>query len=548
MDRTRPVCCLCAAFSCLALAAQEPPRWESLAQERFRQFDKDADGKITREESGNARWFDTLDANRDGLVTLEEAKPAAAIGAARAKRGGAAGGAGDPSGPVLAYRKDSPGPVPLSDSKAFTDLQFVRDWIPGTKDRNGKLMTGTECNYIVAHAGRLYAAVSLWNHDPAAPNPGPGVLVKPSADAPWEVDVPFHPRNVRVPVLASLTFGTDVAGKRLDPPVTLLVSGSGSFEHPGQITVQVRDDDKGVWMPSFVASSQGARSFEVRHLFVHRDRVTGADRVIAALTSGSVFGGGYDPAAPGRIRWSEEPELAGRLARIMSVGRANGDAYLAVDITPDQPKNGGLFRRVDGPQPRWEWLGEWGQRVQHRGVAWVRGLTAIPDPANPGKEWLLCSREVDGVIEIIDPQRNHEPRVEFDLRKHFGGLVGARDGQRFTTLFAYNEMTPAVHPDTGERALLIGGGIMPGLPGDDARAKGAWYLVRHADGRYGTGQIFDPSVVPSALGGLRSVRTICVSPFPEDAGRVLYFGGFDAAQGPHRDTAWIYKGTLKEKP
>jgi hypothetical protein len=223
-----------------------------------------------------------------------------------------------------------------------------------------------------------------------------------------------------------------------------------------------------------------------------------------------------------------------------------------VDITPDQPKNGGLFRRVDGPKPSWEWIGEWGHRIQSRGVAWIRGLTAIPDPQRPGKELLLCSREVDGVIEVINPQRNHEARVEFDLRKHFGGLVGARDGQLFTTLFAYNEMTPAVHPDTGERVLLIAGGIMPGLQGADARAKGAWYLVRHSGGRYGTGQVFDPAVVPHAVGGLRGARTVCVSPFPEDKGRVFYFGGFDAAQGPHRDTAWIYRALLpqvgKEKP
>ena len=60
----------------------------------------------------------------------------------------------------------------------------------------------------------------------------------------------------------------------------------------------------------------------------------------------------------------------------------------------------------------------------------------------------------------------------------------------------------------------------------------------------GTGQILDPAVVPSAVGGLRSARTVCVSPFPEDKGRIFYFGGLDAAQGPHRDTAWIYKGVL----
>jgi len=514
--------------------------------EWFHRMDRNKDGKLSEDEVRSPR-FKEFDANGDGFVTEEEFRAhagRAASGQGTKRRSSGSTAISDELMQALTYHKDSPGPVPLSDSRAFTDLQFMRDWIPGTKDCNGKLMTGTECNYIVAHGGRMYAAVSLWNHDKAAPNPGPGVLVKKSAAAPWEVDVQFHPRNVRVPVLASLTFATDVAGKRLEPPVRLLMSGSGSFEHPGQLTVQVRDDARGTWMPSFVASSQGVRSFEVRHLFVHRDRVTGVDRVIAALTSGSVFSGGYDPAAPGLIRWSARPELTDRQGRIMSVGEANGVAYLAVDITPNAPKNGGLFRRVDGPEPRWEWIGEWGQRVQHRGVAWIRGLTAISDPEHPSNELILCSRETDGVIEIINPQRNHERRVEFDIRKHFGGLVGAQDGQRFTTLFAYNEMTPAVHPDTGARVLLIAGGIMPGLTGNDARAKCAWYLVRHADGPYGTGQIFDPAVVPTAVGGLRSARTVCISPFPEDKGRVLYFGGFDAAQGPHRDTAWIYKGTL----
>ena len=330
---------------------------------RFRQFDKNGDGKITREESANARWFDTLDLNRDGLITLEETKAAAAIGAARAKRGGTAGGVSDELQQVLAYRQDSPGPVPLSDSKAFTDLRFTRDWIPGTKDRNGRLMTGTECNYIVAHGGRLYAAVSVWNHDPAAPNPGPGVLVKKSADSPWEVDVQFHPRNVRVPVLASLTFGTDVAGKRLDPPVKLLVSGSGSFEHPGQVTVQVRDDAKGIWMPSFVASSQGVRSFEVRHLSVHRDRVTETDRVIAALTSGSVFSGGYDAGAPAAFVGTQSRSFPGvwrascrAAAQRRRLPRRGHHAGRAEERRPVSPRGRsaatlGVARRVGPPRP-----------------------------------------------------------------------------------------------------------------------------------------------------------------------------------------------------
>jgi len=524
-------------------AASFPCFAQQRGSNRYQQFDTNADGKVTREESSNAPWFDTLDRNRDGVITREEAAEAARSKPRPAGRGN--------SVDALAFDPYNPHPMPLSESKAFTDLQFTRDLVFDTKDRHGKLMTGTECNYLVAHGGRLYAAVSVWNHDPAAPNPGPGVLVKRSAAAPWEVDVQFHPRNVRVPVLASLTFTTDSVGKPLDPPVNLLMSGSGSFEYPGQFTVQVRDDAKEIWKASIIAPSQGVRSFELRQLSVHRDRVTGVDRVIAALTGGSVFSGAYDPAAPGLIRWNHEPELTDRQGRIMSGGEANGVAYLAVDITPDAPKNGGLFRRVDGLQPRWEWIGEWGERVQHRGVAWIRGLTAIPDPANPGKELLLCSREVDGVIEIIDPQRNHEARVEFDLRKHFGALVNARPGQRVTTIFAYNEMTPAKHPTTGERVHLISGGVMPDIRGDDARSKGAWCLIRHADGRYASLRVFDPAFIPTGHGGLRCVRTICSSPFPEEKDRVLYFGGYDGGDlgtgMKHHNTAWIYKGTMNGK-
>jgi hypothetical protein len=42
---------------------------------------------------------------------------------------------------------------------------------------------------------------------------------------------------------------------------------------------------------------------------------------------------------------------------------------------------------------------------------------------------------------------------------------------------------------------------------------------------------------------LDATRRICVSPFAEDHGRVLYFAGYD---GPFADnlSAWIYRGTL----
>ena len=144
-----PIAALTLAVSVLAIVPAALAQ-TSAVPDRFRQFDRNGDGKVTREESGNAPWFDTLDANRDGVITREEA-----VEAARSRpRPGGGGGSAD----ALAYDPGSTRPMPLSESKAFTELRFTRDLVFGTKDRHGKLMTGTECNYLVAHGGRLYAA------------------------------------------------------------------------------------------------------------------------------------------------------------------------------------------------------------------------------------------------------------------------------------------------------------------------------------------------------------------------------------------------------
>jgi hypothetical protein len=81
----------------------------------------------------------------------------------------------------------------------------------------------------------------------------------------------------------------------------------------------------------------------------------------------------------------------------------------------------------------------------------------------------------------------------------------------------------------------------------------AWYLVRYGPAEYGLGRVFDPAhPIPNReSGGLRATRTIRPSPFPEEAGRVWYFAGFDAFGGPsHLNTAWIYRGELpgREEP
>ena len=75
---------------------------------------------------------------------------------------------------------------------------------------------------------------------------------------------------------------------------------------------------------------------------------------------------------------------------------------------------------------------------------------------------------------------------------------------------------------------------MPGLTGNDARAVGR--VVSGATPMAATAPAakLRSRVVPTAAGGRVSARTVCVSPFPEDTNRVLYFGGFAAQAAPTR--------------
>jgi len=60
-------------IACLTLSAQEtqPARGGGLA-ERFKQFDRNGDGKVSREEGGSLPFFDAADKNKDGFLTTEE--------------------------------------------------------------------------------------------------------------------------------------------------------------------------------------------------------------------------------------------------------------------------------------------------------------------------------------------------------------------------------------------------------------------------------------------------------------------------------------------
>lgn len=507
---------------------------QTAAPDRFQQYDKNSDGKLSAAELRNANLFKRLDKDGDGFVTREEA--ATVLGMR---------GATEPN--------PKPKPVaptaPTAPKHESVELDFTRDLAIGAADANGVMITGTECNAIVAHGGKLFVVIGQWNRDPSAgANPGPLILVKESPEAAWKVDGAFAPGGTRLASLVSVRLTTDAKGAALPEPVELLIAGGSSALAESALPLFIRNDGTGKWerseLPGGIAGTDGKVGREVRLVFAHKDSVTGVHHLFACPSHGHVWRGGYDPTVPGRIAWSPTPELEGRAGRLLAAAKWNGAAHVTVEIAPDQPRNGGLFRRVDGPQPRWEWLYEW--KWSHPSSKMsipqygMRGLTAVLD-ASGG--FLLGAREHPGMIDRISSANPPEVTTDLEVRRFLETQWSLAPGSYTgTTLLAYNDM-PLITPPGGRAAAhWIGAWFRHPDGADSELGRSGWYLVRHADGRYALRRV--PELPPASKSpwGLRGVRSIVPSPFASERGRVLYLGGFDAAGGPHRDTAWIYRG------
>jgi hypothetical protein len=530
MKRAITTISIAAALACLVFAARNAP-----LAERFKQLDRNGDGKLTRDEI--PRLFDQLNKNKDGAVTFDEAKQFSNAAA------------------------PSAGPTPKSNSQAFLDLKFTKDYFPGTKDRNGKLMGGVECNFIVVHKGRLYATVSTWKQKGwnRGETTGPQVLTKNAHDAQWEVDTTFGPEYGRAECLRSVTFTSDRAGRKLADPVTLLLAATTGLTSKG-IGVWSRNDQTGAWTRMAFGKANSAWGTEIRALIDHVDRVTGVHCVFAAATEGVIYRGVYDPAVAGGIAWDVEPEY--RHPATMAVQRApasceaGGVLYVSLEIDPKSPGTGGIFQRVDGAKPRWEHVYEWTHaaaeresQLGHKFDRLVYGLAGVPVPGTPYRETLICVRDLWGQVLRLDPTRTDTATIEFDAQRYFEKEFQSENTK--VVRLAANGFTPVTNPTTGENVHLAGLWVAHPDGADTKKGNSSWYLVRHADGSYAHGRVWtadDPVPNKSVRGGLRTTRAICLSPFPEDHGRALYFGGFDSGLSTSPEefgyTAWIYKGTL----
>lgn len=165
------------------------------------------------------------------------------------------------------------------------------------------------------------------------------------------------------------------------------------------------------------------------------------------------------------------------------------------------------------------------------GQAPWRHLLAVPDPEGGAREVVLG--EQDGRLLRYDPVGGHAPVEELDLdaalRAHWGGLAPGSAAR------LSSDFEPLVQPETGDRVHVAGlAALHPRREAEPWR--GAWYLVRDADGRYALGQAAAPDLQWPAAAGLAPIRAVAASPYDADGGRVAWFAG--------GSPAWIATGTL----
>ncbi len=428
--------------------------------------------------------------------------------------------------------------LPAADNSPLTHLSFQRSMQAGVRDANGKLIAGTEIMHLVPHQGRLYASTSLWmESDPSIPK-ACQILVLDSPKGQWRVEHQFTRNNLRYGSLREVTFSTDATGKAI-APVTLLLAAPDVAQ--GAVKVYCRNDATGDW----VASELGTvtKSATTRAMGLHRDKVTGIDRIFAGNRPLGMISGVYDPAAPGRIRWDKTPEFPTPVGeRVMGFCDCNGILYCATTRH--------IYQRTDGVAPAWKDVYFCEKEIPPVGI---RGLTAVPKPGGKGEVlWFVALRKV----RRLDPAAGFKETIELDMPEFLTEKLGL---PVVGALSAYNELKPYVMPGTGETIWLFGfesshpatvinshPRIKARMQKKDSRRTGCSgngrYCIRHAKGAditYEVAEITDPREPQ-----LVATRTIAVSPFPEDQGKAFYFGGYDCNSVPSHNTAWIYRGKL----
>lgn len=431
---------------------------------------------------------------------------------------------------------------------------FEVSYAAGGRDAAGRFMGGTELRALVAHRGVLYAGLGYWEDRPGFEGPqGASILALDGPNAAWRVEHVFDERmpngarrDFTLSALLGVTFATDGSGHALPAPLSMLLAAS--WDRAATLRVFSRDDTTGVWTVATLAQDHPRPNFlpQIRSLAAHRDTVTGVDQVFAGTDPHGVFRGVYDPVVPGRIKWDSAPEFDARAAvsdafpglegrlRISSFAECNGRLYAAVGQT--------VFERIDGAAPGWRKV--YTNPNPFYSQTGLRGLTAIANPSGAGQTLLAAVEGNRARIVRIDPRDGSEA-TELDLDPLLNRAWQTRVSY---VIAAYNDMARVADPAGGE-ALVIGleAFIPPASPRPPGHVVldvvhglegGAWYLVRHVNGRYDLHQVI--ATLPGIGTSLVSVRAAVASPFAAEQGRI-YFGGYDANGTATHNTAWVVR-------
>lgn len=425
------------------------------------------------------------------------------------------------------------GPAGVRAEGAGPAARFERSYQAGETDPQGRFLGGTEILHLVAHAGRLYAGNGYWMETdiPRGQVKGAQVMVLEEAGGAWREAHQLENCG-RVTALAELVFTTDGQGRALERPVRLLAAGSDTLRRfGGQAVLDVLDDATGRWTRSI--AHPGGKGVRLRALAVHRDQVTGVDRVFAAIGTAGVVSGVLDPSAPGFIRWDPKPELGPVSMRPMSFARIGDRLHVSV--------NTAIFRREDGPGPTWTQVYATDVRATS-GNGGIRGLSVVREPET-GLDSLLFY--ILGSFRRVTPDRGYAQTIELDQNAFLDQAWGVETRR---VLAAYNDMLPLVRASDGRVFHLIGFqalfGRAAGRKTNHGREAGGWFFVRDDQAAYRLVQVIDPNLDP--MPDLVAVRCYALSPLAGEEGRVIYFGGFDANHKPRHNTAWIFKAGVDE--
>lgn len=438
--------------------------------------------------------------------------------------------------------------------------QWEKSFAAGESDANGHYMGGSETLHLVGHKGQLYAAVGYWMDERniwyGGKDPSSGwaqILRLDKPDGQWQVDLDMGGRHLRPETLKVITLATDAQGALLDKPITLLVALAFSIDKEQTVAHSFTHNDRtGEWDRSVIFSGPMDLDggYSMRDLHVHRDSVTGVDRVFATIGRKGIFSGVYDPEEPGLIKWESTPEMGPVDTRPLAIIEANGSLMFSAGRL--------VYQRIDGERPSYRIAHDMSDLSEKADgpIGGVRGLTAIPNPNGPGDALLFIwnpSNRDPGEVYRLDPESNggYSRHIEVAIADLASDKLGGTPV--YFVLAAYNEFLGVPGGSEGETDYLIGFESVIGLKNNHPvflREKpsgrktrfyrGAMYAIRGADLKYRIEEVNGP--IQDDDPPLVAARCYVRSPFKGD--NAIYFGGFDGNSYKATNRAWIFRKSL----